>query len=118
MPLIPLRGAIASPHASSLAGDAFALRLVGSETDFVTYAPHLAGIDIAFYRHRSRYHTHLDSFPTTAGGPGALLALRNFVRDAGLALLNRVDEPQQKQQKQQAVYFDRKFSPIATWAHH
>ncbi|ANZ76339.1 BA75_03553T0 [Komagataella pastoris] len=53
---------VRSPFANSLLQEGFNSGLIHSETDYKVYAEHgLRGVDIAFYRPRSLYHTRRDS---------------------------------------------------------
>jgi hypothetical protein len=63
------------------------------------------GLDFAFYRGRSGYHTKYDSIPDLKGGQKALWAMMESVRGAGEALVNGVHEGEEDGN---AVYFDRK----------
>lgn len=60
------------PHASSVAADVFALGVIPSSTDYGIYSNlgAMEGLDFAFYKGRSAYHTREDSVPGTAGGVG------------------------------------------------
>jgi len=74
------------------------------------------GLDFAFYRGRSKYHTKYDSIPGMAGGKNALWAMMESVRGAGDTLVNSVDQDNGPNDEK-AVYFDRKlffrFCPIS-----
>jgi hypothetical protein len=48
----------------------------------------MEGLDFAFYKGRSKYHTKYDSVPGTVGGEKALWAMMEAVRGAGSALVN------------------------------
>ena len=50
------------PHASVMGNDVFRLGLVQSGTDYDVYNTIRSGLDVAFYEHRSLYHTQRDSF--------------------------------------------------------
>lgn len=54
------------PRSSIAGNDFFEQGLVKSQTDFVVYAPHVPGIDVAFFAPRSQYHTRRDSSKTTS----------------------------------------------------
>ncbi|ORX86012.1 hypothetical protein K493DRAFT_238324, partial [Basidiobolus meristosporus CBS 931.73] len=56
------------PHTSVIANDVFKLGLIKSSTDFQIYAykHNIPGLDIAFYKRRSHYHTLLDNLNTTS----------------------------------------------------
>ncbi|GJJ76180.1 hypothetical protein EMPS_08539 [Entomortierella parvispora] len=52
------------PHASVFSSDLFSLGLLNSDTDYSVFVLHnLPGLDIAFYRRRSMYHTTTDFLP-------------------------------------------------------
>ncbi len=56
------------PHGSQLFADAFKKGLIRSGTDFEVYEKAgLKGLDLAFYRQRSRYHTKYDSVGALEG---------------------------------------------------
>ncbi|KAI0034889.1 hypothetical protein K488DRAFT_44533 [Vararia minispora EC-137] len=105
------------PHllANAISADAFAMRVIRSETDYAVYAgprtsPSLLGgqfgvadhsgytgtgggmrgADVAFYQHRARYHTPEDSIRAMGrqGTRKALWASMETVRGAGAALLS------------------------------
>ncbi|GMM33076.1 Pff1 protein [Saccharomycopsis crataegensis] len=60
---------VPSPFASSIFQEGFSNRVVGSETDYKVYLQNgLKGMDIAFYKPRSLYHTYRDSISTTSKG--------------------------------------------------
>jgi hypothetical protein len=46
----------------------------------------MEGLDLAFYKGRSKYHTKDDSIPGMAGGVRALWSMMEATRGAGLAL--------------------------------
>ncbi|KAK9764155.1 hypothetical protein K7432_008578 [Basidiobolus ranarum] len=56
------------PHTSVIANDVFKLGLIRSSTDFQVYAYryNIPGLDIAFYKRRSHYHTLLDNLNFTS----------------------------------------------------
>ncbi|RDB25285.1 Vacuolar membrane protease [Hypsizygus marmoreus] len=97
------------PHTNVLAANAFARGLIRSQTDYVVYAgagEHtMQGLDISFYKGRSRYHTRYDSVPWLEGGERALWAMMETADGAGWALLNRGGEEEAKGAGD-AVYFD------------
>jgi hypothetical protein len=100
------------PHADAISADAFAMRVIRSETDYAVYAgaksknsrklgasDHdgytgagggMRGADVAFYQHRARYHTPEDSIRAMGreGSRRALWASMEIVRGAGAALLD------------------------------
>ncbi|KZO97083.1 hypothetical protein CALVIDRAFT_597809 [Calocera viscosa TUFC12733] len=52
------------PHGNAITADAFKRKVVRSNTDYVVYETKgWEGLDIAFYKGRSRYHTRADSVP-------------------------------------------------------
>jgi hypothetical protein len=63
------------------------------------------GLDFAFYRGRSKYHTKYDSIPGMEGGKKALWAMMESAMGAGDALANFVDD--NGDEDKNAVYFDR-----------
>jgi hypothetical protein len=112
------------PHANVISADAFARGIIRSETDYVVYTKGLGrsmdGLDFAFYRGRSKYHTKYDSIPGMAGGEKALWAMMESVRGAGDTLVNSVDQ-ENGPSDEKAVYFDCKllfrFCPISGLNH-
>ena len=92
------------PHGSVLSSDAFSRGLIRSGTDFSVYQTDgMKGLDLAFYKRRSLYHTEKDSIPSL-GGPESLWIMMESALISGIALTDNilvagVDEP--------AVYFDR-----------
>lgn len=62
------------------------------------------GLDFAFYKGRSKYHTKYDSIPGTHGGKKALWAMMEAVRGAGDALANNANT---HGKGEDAIYFDR-----------
>ncbi|KAH7883336.1 hypothetical protein F5I97DRAFT_1904225 [Phlebopus sp. FC_14] len=77
------------PHANVLSGDGFSRGLIRSATDYSVYEKGgLNGLDFAFYRGRSRYHTKQDSIPGMEGGKKALWAMMEGTLGASIALAN------------------------------
>jgi hypothetical protein len=70
------------------------------------------GLDFAFYRGRSKYHTKYDSVPGTVGGEKALWAMMEAVRGAGIALVNdgSTHVGKRVEEGENAIYFDRERS--------
>lgn len=96
------------PHANVLSADAFNRGAIRSETDYVVYTQgsHMQGLDLAFYKGRSKYHTKLDAIPYTDGHEKSLWSMMQAARGAGVALLNdqKAHDPDRYIP---AVYFDR-----------
>ncbi|KAF8899041.1 hypothetical protein BD779DRAFT_1666782 [Infundibulicybe gibba] len=101
----PLRAfRVPHPHANVLSGDAFARGLIRSSTDYSVYnAGGLDGLDVAFYKGRSMYHTPYDAIPHTQGQERALWAMMEATHAAGLQLLNG---DQASSETAPPVYFD------------
>ncbi|EKM76026.1 hypothetical protein AGABI1DRAFT_122907 [Agaricus bisporus var. burnettii JB137-S8] len=95
------------PHANVLSADAFNRGAIRSETDYVVYTQgsHMQGLDLAFYKGRSKYHTKLDAIPYTDGHEKSLWSMMQAARGAGVALLNdqKAHDPDRYIP---AVYFD------------
>lgn len=96
------------PHANVLFADAFSRGLVRSATDYSVYEKAgLDGLDFAFYRGRSRYHTWDDSIPGMEGGKKALWAMMEATHGASLALANDdTVHPQSLSRQEKPVYFE------------
>lgn len=104
------------PHANVLSSDAFARGLIRSGTDFSVYtagrggggAEGMAGLDLAFYRGRSMYHTRYDAVPYTVGGRRSLWSMMEAARGIGVGLLSApgVDPKGRAEVDDDAVYFD------------
>ncbi|KAG6866029.1 hypothetical protein C0991_009438 [Blastosporella zonata] len=79
------------PHGTILASDAFAAGLIRSGTDYSVYADGggLEGLDLAFYKGRSYYHTKYDAIPFLRGGTRALWNMMETADGAGRALLDQ-----------------------------
>lgn len=91
------------PHGSVLTADAFKRGAVRSGTDFTVYEKWgLKGLDLAFYRKRSRYHTKYDSVAALAGKSSLWVMMENSVR-TGNALVNMKSN---KEDGGAVVYFD------------
>ncbi|KAG7452279.1 uncharacterized protein BT62DRAFT_960318 [Guyanagaster necrorhizus] len=95
------------PHASVLSQDAFARGVIRSGTDYEVYSAgaDIAGLDLAFYKGRSKYHTKFDAIPYTVGQTRALWAMMEAARGSGVALVND-DGPMHSKTSSSAVYFD------------
>jgi hypothetical protein len=91
------------PHGSVLSSDAFARGLIRSGTDFSVYVTQgLKGLDLAFYRPRSLYHTKGDSVPNL-GGTDALWNMMESSLISGIALTESIPVADDNNP---AVYFD------------
>ncbi|TFK50887.1 Zn-dependent exopeptidase [Heliocybe sulcata] len=92
------------PHSNVIAADGYSTGVLRSYTDYSVYeAAGYEGLDLAFYKGRSKYHTKYDAVPTTEGGRRALWAMMESVLGAGNALLN---EEGVGKGGGKAVYFD------------
>ncbi|KAF8078261.1 putative zinc metalloprotease [Lyophyllum atratum] len=92
------------PHGTVLAADAFARGVIRSGTDYSVYTEggNMQGLDFAFYKGRSAYHTKYDAIPFLRGGTRALWSMMEAVDGAGYALLNQDDG----EHAGDVVYFD------------
>lgn len=107
------------PHANVLSADAFARGVIRSDTDYSIYTglhahsrpqKTMQGLDYAFYKHRSRYHTKYDAMPYMEGGKRALWSMLEGAAGAGRALVDvplSLDSDVQEREER-AVYFDRR----------
>jgi hypothetical protein len=121
---------ISHPHANVISSDAFARGLIRSSTDYSVYsgprssdpgdnsAPPrsgMQGLDYAFYKGRSRYHTRYDTVPYTTGGRKSLWSMMEVAKGSGTELLNaddtEVDEGEVRD-RDAPVYFDRKYHVV------
>ncbi|KAJ3748428.1 hypothetical protein DFH05DRAFT_560843 [Lentinula detonsa] len=107
-----------TPHANIISAEAFNLGLIRSSTDYSVYTNQFAvpspldstkfaplrGLDFAFYRGRSKYHTKYDAIPYTDGGDKALWAMLNPASTAAIALANDPDASPDVTEK--AVFFE------------
>ncbi|KAF8234432.1 hypothetical protein L208DRAFT_1359694 [Tricholoma matsutake] len=105
------------PHANVLSADAFARGVIRSDTDYSIYTglhahsrpqKTMQGLDYAFYKHRSRYHTKYDAMPYMEGGKRALWSMLEGAAGAGRALVDvplSLDSDVQEREER-AVYFD------------
>ncbi|KAF9002874.1 hypothetical protein BDQ17DRAFT_1399878 [Cyathus striatus] len=92
------------PHANVLSSDAFARGVIRSGTDFSVYAERkMQGLDLAFYKGRSRYHTKYDAIPYTEGQERSLWAMMEAALGAARAL---ADAGEEKKGAAASVYFD------------
>lgn len=97
------------PHASVVSADVFKMDVIPSSTDYGIYSGlgRMEGLDFAFYKGRSAYHTRADAIPGVVGGERALWAMMEATRGAGSALVNT--SPAGRGER--AVYFERGYSP-------
>jgi hypothetical protein len=111
-PLRSFRGSrVSHPHANVLSPDAFSSK---SGTDYSVYdQAGLDGIDLAFYKGRSKYHTKYDTIPHLDWEQRSLWAMMDAGRGSGLALLN---EDVMHEQTGPAVYFDREIPFLSIFA--
>ena len=118
---------IPHPHANVISSDAFTRGLIRSTTDYSVYsgprssepgtnkAPvrsGMQGLDLAFYKGRSRYHTKLDTVPYTSGGRKSLWSMMEVAKGSGIELLNAHDTgvgQGEVRDNDAPVYFDRKY---------
>jgi len=66
----------------------------------------MQGLDLAFYKGRSRYHTRYDAIPWVEGGERALWAMMETADGAGSALLNQNENEASGVTGTRPVYFD------------
>ncbi|KAF7363856.1 Peptide hydrolase [Mycena sanguinolenta] len=77
------------PHGNVLSADAFSRGVIRSGTDYSVYTgAGMAGLDLAFYRGRSKYHTKYDAIPFTEAQEQALWNMMESAQGSGLSLLN------------------------------
>ncbi|OAX36374.1 Zn-dependent exopeptidase [Rhizopogon vinicolor AM-OR11-026] len=100
------------PHANVITSDAFKRGVVRSGTDYSVYEEFgLKGLDFAFYRGRSRYHTKYDSIPGMAGdqSKNSLWAMMEGTLSSSLVLANDIKGKTRNESAGRAsepVYFD------------
>ncbi|KAG2339609.1 hypothetical protein BDR05DRAFT_938905 [Suillus weaverae] len=100
------------PHANVITGDAFSRGVIRSGTDYSVYEEAgLKGLDFAFYRGRSRYHTKYDSIPGMSDdkSKNALWAMMEGTLSSSLMLANDVKGKTRTEsigQGSEPVYFD------------
>lgn len=104
------------PHGTVISADAFKRRLIRSGTDFEVYDnAGMKGLDLAFYRQRSWYHTKHDSV-SSLGGQSALSAMMEAALGAGQALVNDQNIGGAGKTSD-SVYFDRKHARYSVQQH-
>ncbi|KAJ7256460.1 hypothetical protein B0H12DRAFT_1015855 [Mycena haematopus] len=92
------------PHGNVLSADAFARGLIRSGTDYSVYTgAGMAGLDLAFYKGRSKYHTKYDAIPYTDAQERALWSMMESAQGSGLSLL---DDDRTHGTGSAPVYFD------------
>ncbi|KAG8872471.1 hypothetical protein FRB98_009577, partial [Tulasnella sp. 332] len=93
------------PHGNVVTADGFKAGLVRSGTDFQIYTKAgMEGLDLAFYRMRSKYHTKYDSV-ANLGGRDSLWAMMEASLGSGKALVDLVDA-KGKDSGAEVIYFD------------
>ncbi|KAH8826949.1 putative zinc metalloprotease [Flagelloscypha sp. PMI_526] len=105
--IVPVRSftSVLYPHANVVSSDAFSRGVIRSGTDYSEYfAAGMQGIDIAFYKGRSRYHTKYDGVAYTEGQERALWAMMEVALESGKAMLE--SGPTTKEAATTPVYFD------------
>ena len=86
--------------------------MIRSGTDYSVYTgagAEMEGLDVAFYKGRSRYHTKYDAVPYTNGGERSLWAMMETAQGAGDALLNMKRHKEDHGSGGSPVYFDCEF---------
>ncbi|KAG2158710.1 uncharacterized protein EDB93DRAFT_1290778, partial [Suillus bovinus] len=100
------------PHANVLTADAFSRGVIRSGTDYSVYEQAgLKGLDFAFYRGRSRYHTKYDSIPGMSDdkSKNALWSMMEGTLSSSLVLANDAKGKTRTEsagQGSEPVYFD------------
>lgn len=69
------------------------------------------GLDVAFYKGRSRYHTKWDGPSYTEGGEQSLWSMIDVAKGVGIGLLNPKDSKASRGKA--GVYFDRESSVLS-----
>ncbi|KDQ61200.1 hypothetical protein JAAARDRAFT_32197 [Jaapia argillacea MUCL 33604] len=114
-PTLSYTSHVPHPHTNVLSSDAYKRGVVRSYTDYQVYnqpftssddgfeRPGMEGLDLAFYKGRSKYHTKYDDVRDVEGGRRALWAMMESVKGAGVGLLNTTGK---EEAGGDAVYFD------------
>ncbi|KAJ6525496.1 putative zinc metalloprotease [Mycena vulgaris] len=77
------------PHGNVLSADGFARGYIRSGTDYTVYTgAGMEGLDLAFYKGRSKYHTKFDAIAYTDGQEKALWSMMESAKASGVSLLN------------------------------
>lgn len=102
------------PHANVIFSDAFSYGVVRSATDYSVYEQAgLSGLDFAFYRGRSRYHTLYDSISGMQDSKKSLWAMMEATYGASLALADDgTVHSRPLPRHERPVYFERERSAI------
>ena len=108
------RDLVPHPHANVLSSDAFSRGLIKSGTDFSVYSGlgGMAGLDLAFYKGRSMYHTKYDAVQYTVGGEKSLWIMMETARGIAIGLLKA--HASRAEGSDDAVYFDGEVQSSAT----
>ena len=75
----------------------------------------MQGLDLAFYKGRSRYHTRYDTAPYTTGGEKSLWSMMEVAKGSGIELLNAYDtgvEQGAVRDRDAPVFFDSKHTIV------
>jgi hypothetical protein len=75
----------------------------------------MQGLDLAFYKGRSRYHTRYDTVPYTTGGERSLWSMMEVAKGSGIELLNAFDTGVDQggvRDRDAPVFFDSKHNAV------
>jgi hypothetical protein len=75
----------------------------------------MQGLDLAFYKGRSRYHTRYDTVPYTTGGEKSLWSMMEVAKGSGIELLNAYDTEVDQggvRDRDAPVFFDSKHNAV------
>ena len=75
----------------------------------------MQGLDLAFYKGRSRYHTRYDTVPYTTGGEKSLWSMMEVAKGSGIELLNAYDTEVDQggvRDRDAPVFFDSKHNVV------
>jgi hypothetical protein len=75
----------------------------------------MQGLDLAFYKGRSKYHTRYDTVPYTSGGEKSLWSMMEVAKGSGIELLNADDTEVDQggvRDRDAPVYFDSKHNVV------
>ncbi|KAL0065822.1 hypothetical protein AAF712_007125 [Marasmius tenuissimus] len=94
-------------HANVLSADAFERGMIRSGTDYQVYIEKgMRGIDFAFYRGRTRYHTKYDALAWTEGRERAIWNMMQAALGTGIALVNENNAEATASTSRKGVWFD------------